>query len=219
MSSAVSQPTLLVRSTGETIRSLFIVFALAAAAVALHRWAWDVPLLGFLGVAFCALGAVVSLYNALAACYEAPCPGCKQLTRPLGRGSRRLLCRGVSRNRDLARGELRLTPDDTVTEKPEFGAPLPHGARWPSVCCVCGRAATRVETLRVGVTTTKHTSVITNTVEVDVEAEIPHCAEHSDGATIGFAPSASVMFRSYAYLRGFCAANGVSPAGKLTMIR
>ncbi len=79
-------------------------------------------------------------------------------------------------------------------------------AKWPKGCCVCGKQATRKETV---------TQVVEKPPEwigwrdeqITLIAEsIPHCEEHTGGVKISRKPSLEgwhLMFRSYAYRNKF----------------
>jgi predicted RNA-binding Zn-ribbon protein involved in translation (DUF1610 family) len=80
-------------------------------------------------------------------------------------------------------------------------------AKWPAVCCVCGKPATREET-----TTARFVFAPPGLIRRDREATViakgvPHCAEHKDGARFERARFSTpaqetivgLFFRSYAY--------------------
>jgi hypothetical protein len=80
-------------------------------------------------------------------------------------------------------------------------------ARWPEGCCVCGKPATRAETIAQHLTYVAG-GLIAQQRETTVVAQgVPHCAEHKDGAqferVVRFADvdlwRLGLFFRSYAY--------------------
>jgi hypothetical protein len=82
-------------------------------------------------------------------------------------------------------------------------------ARWPEGCCVCGKPASRAETIsqRVGFSPTDGPISRKQKEATVVAKDVPHCAEHKDGARFervnSFGDSdvmvLGIFFRSYAY--------------------
>lgn len=100
--------------------------------------------------------------------------------------------------------------ESTVTEmfltKKEEGVRV-LDAKWPSICCVCGKPATREETTAAQFIFAPP-GIIRYDKEVMVVAKgIPHCAEHKKGAQFERAMFSTpeqetvvgLFFRSYAY--------------------
>jgi hypothetical protein len=45
---------------------------------------------------------------------------------------------------------------------------------------------------------------------VDINADVPYCDQHNDGALLTFDPSPRIFFRSHQFLREFCRANNAA---------
>jgi hypothetical protein len=86
-------------------------------------------------------------------------------------------------------------------------------AKWPQVCCVCGKPATRTETISQSLAFTPHAgpSARRRLSATLVADGVPHCAEHKAGArferVIRFgdwpAMTVGLFFRSHAYQIAF----------------
>ena len=121
-------------------------------------------------------------------------------------------------------GKLERVPDDHVAGAPMFCAELPlEGLRWPQSCTVCSAPATRAVPVKLSYTqdasfaadlaTRAATLGMFKAVnEHTVSLDIPHCAQHGDGAelTMPYERAQSnfgVAFRSYPYFREFVQLN------------
>lgn len=80
-------------------------------------------------------------------------------------------------------------------------------ARWPEGCCVCGKPATRAETISRHLSYAAGGTISTRRETTVVAQGVPHCAEHKDGArfdsVVRFGDvdlwKLGLFFRSYAY--------------------
>jgi len=91
-------------------------------------------------------------------------------------------------------------------------------ARWPAGCCVCGKPATRTETIaqRLGFAPPNGLKPRPQKETTVVAEGVPHCAEHKDGARFerartfgdGRLPVLGIFFRSYAFQIEFRKLNG-----------
>jgi hypothetical protein len=90
-------------------------------------------------------------------------------------------------------------------------------AQWPKKCCVCGKSATRFETIAQSVTIPRFKGMMNvgdQTVTL-VAPDIPHCGEHGAGVKFGRIMSLAsiidipygLLFRSLAYRDEFRALN------------
>lgn len=167
------------------------------------------------------------LWMAVGGSGVAPCPGCgAQVTSLSTKANDGVLCEGCRKFLEGKDGTLRLTDEARIADAPLFGALLPDSFAWPDGCCVCTKPVARKDPISVdipsaasagkGVAVTALTGgVVTQTgggSRYTVEA--PHCADHKDGASLGSGTSASpvrIRFRSYPYLRSFCALNKITP--------
>lgn len=167
----------------------------AAALVLSEHPAWG-GLLGLFGL--CLLIVAPSFR-------EGPCPRCGHLQAALGAS----LCPGCADWSRLVGGRFVAVAPGEVSRATEFTIPLrafipPTEVDWPwpGRCCVCGRQATRTQSVSVtagqdaGLTQRAHTWAV----------QVPHCEEHEDGVQWLLSP-AQVSFRSYDYARAFQAAN------------
>jgi hypothetical protein len=157
----------------------------------------------------------------------APCPGCGASVTSLSMKSNDgVLCEGCKKFLEGKDGMLRLTEDARIADAPLFGALLPEAFTWPDGCCVCAEPAARKDAISVNVPSSasagKAVAVTALTGGVVTQTgggsrytvEAPHCADHKDGAALGSGSSASpvrIRFRSYPYLRSFCALNKITP--------
>ncbi len=125
-------------------------------------------------------------------------------------------------------GKLERVPDDFVAGAPMFCAELPlEGLRWPASCTACTAPATR--TVPVRLTYTQDASFAADLAtraatlgmfkavnETTVSLEIPHCAQHADGAKLVMPwekaqSNFGVAFRSYPCFREFVQLNHATP--------
>lgn len=80
-------------------------------------------------------------------------------------------------------------------------------AKWPPGCCVCGKPATREETLTTRIIFSPPARIRKQKEAMVVVKGVPHCAEHENGARFGRATLSDsqhmtvvgLFFRSYAY--------------------
>ena len=168
-------------------------------------------------------------YRAVAKSAIARCPGCGHELEDLATDANQaVLCPLCFKYVESSHGELRLTPEAFVAERPIFRTALPHRFTWPDGCAVCGRDVTRVETvsrqtreeapvakdLAVRAASLGFAKLVTN---VTTSIDVPHCAKHERGVAIispGFDSDEAehfLAFRSYAVQRAFCSLNQVRP--------
>jgi hypothetical protein len=156
----------------------------------------------------------------------APCPGCGAEITGLSTGSNDgVLCAGCKAFVEGKEGTLRLTDVARIADAPLFGAMLPESFGWPEGCCVCAGPAARRDSISVdlpsaaaagkGLAVTALTGgVVTQTGGgTRYTIDVPHCADHKDGAALGSGSGRPVRirFRSYPYLRSFCDLNKITP--------
>ena len=212
------------RSTSSTIGSL-LGGLVAAALSALLFWQFvEGPItLGFALIP--AIIALVLFWTAISGSATAPCPGCGALVAGLSTGANDgVLCAGCKRFLEGTAGELRVTDEQRVADSPLFGTPLPESFGWPEGCCLCARPATRRETVSISMPSAaaagKNLAVDAVTGDALTSTgggtrytvEVPHCAEHQHGAELGSHPhGVKIRFRSYPFLRAFCALNKTEP--------
>lgn len=172
------------------------------------------------------LGAIL-LYMSVSGAAEAPCPACGAKLTGLSTGSNDgVLC---EKCKIYVQGQGALTPTDParVADVPLFTTLLPDQFAWPDGCCVCGTPAThgvKIEARTqnqasaaavVGVTEMTGGVLTARRAGANVwSVEVPHCANHKDGALLASAggDKVKIRFRSYPYLRAFCERNGTSPS-------
>lgn len=125
-------------------------------------------------------------------------------------------------------GTLVAVPAGYIAPQPIFCAELPlEGTRWQTQCCACDEPATRVVPIQLTYTqdasfgtdiatraaTLGMFKAVTNTT---VSLEVPHCAQHADGAklTMPYEREQSnfgIAFRSSAAFAQFVALNHATP--------
>ena len=160
--------------------------------------------------------ALICLYMAIAGAGETSCPSCAKPLGGLSTGSNDgVLCSHCHHYFEGKNGELWATDDSRIADSPLFSSPLPEKFSFPQVCCVCGKPST--QNIPASLTTTNASSAVTQstigvTSSTTVSVEVPHCAEHKDGAILtGTKDHTKVRFRSYPYLRSFCEVNNTTP--------
>ena len=93
---------------------------------------------------------------------------------------------------------------------------------WPDGCCVCGQPSTRtvpVTAIRASSGSNAGVAIATGgavlaTGRTKFTLEVPHCAQHDNGANLsagGSDKEMRILFRSYPYLRSFCQRNNSQP--------
>ncbi|MDQ6787399.1 MAG: hypothetical protein M3033_11390 [Acidobacteriota bacterium] len=163
-----------------------------------------------------AIVALMLLYASFGGAGTSACPGCGAALSGLSTKSNDgVLCSSCHRYAEGQNGSLWLTDENRIADEPIFSSPLPEQFAFPPSCCVCGNAETRRET--ISFTTQNASSAITAPTigvrtDTKISVEVPHCAEHKDGASLSATPRSSLIrFRSYPYLRAFCRLNGTNP--------
>ncbi|MDQ2855813.1 MAG: hypothetical protein M3R68_05755, partial [Acidobacteriota bacterium] len=122
-------------------------------------------------------------------------------------------CHHYSEGKD---GLLWQTDESRIADDPIFSSPLPEKFNFPKVCCVCGKPEVRRE--KISFRTQNASSALTAptvglTSNTTISVEVPHCAEHKEGARLSGSPTTTIIrFRSYPYLSAFCEMNGTTPA-------
>jgi len=169
---------------------------------------------------------LILLWMAIAGSGVAPCPGCGAQVEGLSTGSNDgVLCSGCRKFLEGREGRLRLTDPSRVADSPIFGAVLPESFTWPEHCCLCSSPSSRREPISVSVPSAasagKGLAVTALTGGVITQSgggtrytiEVPHCAEHKEGAFLGAGSGKGVQirFRSYPFLREFCELNKITP--------
>ena len=205
------------RSWKTTFIYLGIGVALAAGGVAIFLFSSGGAWLGSFGIVL-VLAALFLFWMAISGAGECACPGCgKPLTGLKTGANEGVLCSECHQYFEGTGGELHATDESKVSSSPTYACLLPEKFTFPEGCCVCGKP----ETHRVTISTTTQgggdaaiavtTGVRTST---RISVEVPHCAEHKDGAslTAGNKNHVKIYFRSYPYLRAFCAMNQTTPS-------
>jgi hypothetical protein len=192
----------------------FIALLLAGAALialgASHKLGtWSYYLGGFL-----ALAGGISLPAMLktGGAGLAECPACRSRFDVLHIATRRVMpCPSCHRWIEGA-AAMAVVPGDRVEPKPEFAAPWSESTRWPTICTVCLRPATRtvkVEGSDVGI---RNLVAPVSTFRITTIG-VPACDHHDGGASLfPSGPVPAVKFRSFAYWESYCAANQITPA-------
>lgn len=227
--------TTVARPRAPTFLSIAGIGLLAAASVGLglaaaRHWTAD-PFTAGLGSFLCACGAAgVLVGKVVMRSGSAPCPGCGAPIHDVDRiGSvAGILCGHCGKFLRAERGELRPVAPDTVAEDPIFGAAVRESFAWPPGCAVCGAPSTRAVQARLRATNADAATDVGLAVvgvamaatvgvgflmrgEQRISIEVPHCAEHDDGAVLvdgaGDPGGLLWLFRSYPYQRAFCELN------------
>lgn len=213
------------RSMGQTIGYLVGGLIGCGLSVLLFRFIAEGPI--SIGISLCpGLLGLILIWMAIAGSGVASCPGCGGRVEGLSMGSNDgVLCGGCKKFLEGKEGNLRLTEEGRVADAPLFGAVLPESFGWPEGCCVCRQPSSRRDSVSLslpsaasagkGLAVTAITGgVVTQTGGgIRYTVEVPHCAEHKEGALLGSAPQSKVRirFRSYPYLRAFCETNKITP--------
>jgi hypothetical protein len=162
-----------------------------------------------------AILALIFLFSA-AGSGVAACPSCGHALTGLGTSTNDgVLCPHCHGYFEGKNAQLWATDPERIADSPTFTSPLPEKFTFPEGCCVCGKPVT--QRIAIKYTTMNASSAVTNPVagvtsNTTTTVEVPHCAEHKDGASLTGNPSKMhIRFRSYPYLRAFCAANDTTP--------
>ncbi|MCU1265896.1 MAG: hypothetical protein JWM21_2214 [Acidobacteria bacterium] len=207
--------TRIARSWGATIG--YLIGAIVAFGVAILLFMTIVE--GAISFGFALIPAILALillFMSFGGAGATTCPGCDaQLGGLSTKSNDGVLCAGCHRYSEGKDGLLWQTDENRIADDPVFTSPLPAQFTFPQGCCVCGQPEVRREkiTLRMqnasSVVTVAAVGVTTSTT---VSVEVPHCAEHKEGARLSGTPqSTHIRFRSYPYLRAFCQVNGTTP--------
>lgn len=142
-------------------------------------WAFIVGWLAFAAITVAVMGPA-----------SGPCPLCGKLLHGLF-----AIKMGIPQRCDHCQlyfetsAEQKALPDDYVSSTPMF--PVLLNTNKPSICCVCGNGATKVnEFYHKSEGRVSHASPLVQKLEV--RAPMPYCDEHSDGVELGsedFSPS------------------------------
>jgi hypothetical protein len=170
---------------------------------------------------------LILLYMAVGGSGEAACPSCGASLGGLSTGANDgVLCEKCHAFAEGKQGTLAVTDPLRVADKPTFGTLLPAQYQWPQGCCVCGSGPTQGQKIRahlqnqgsamalIGVSAATGGAVTGRAGYTSVEVEVPHCANHKEGAELADAGGGRVKirFRSFPYLRAFCQQNATQPA-------
>jgi len=150
---------------------------------------------------------VLSLVQATRSTGEADCPGCgARLAQLRLSDNDGIVCGACRRFVEGRAGELWLTDEGRVADVAIFGAAMPATGRptFPAKCPACLAPSTRTVSLRATVARGRYE-------QERYQYEVPACARHTDGARLLAGAPFRLAFRSYAYQRAFCEANGVTP--------
>jgi hypothetical protein len=203
------------RSWGATIGYLIGAIVAMSISILLFMSIVEGPLT--LGIALLpAILAVILLYMSFGGAGQTTCPICDaQLSGLSTKSNDGVLCASCHRYSEGKDGLLWPTDENRIADDAIFSSPLPAQFAFPSVCCICGKPGERPE--KISLRTQNASSVITAstvgiTTSTIVSVEVPHCAEHKEGARLSGTPQAvHIKFRSYPYLNVFCQMNGTTP--------
>lgn len=211
---AAAQASPIKRSWKSTIRNL--VIALVCIGIAVPMWMYMVEGPITVGIACLpSIVALIMLYMAFAGSGEGVCPLCGKTIPNISVGGP-VLCDSCHKYLDTKGAVLAETDPGRIEATPTFTANLPVTFVFPDCCCVCGKAADHKQ--KISTSQMNASSAVTNptigvTSTTTISVEVPHCAEHKDGASLtGTASSMRIRFRSYPYMRQFCEMNQTTPA-------
>jgi len=216
-SAAIRSPnTSITRNWKSTFTSLIIAAICLALSVILLLTIASGPVT--IGIALIpAVLFFIFLFSAISGAGEATCPNCSKPIDGLSTKSNDgVLCQSCHRYVEGKDGHLWTTEESRIADNPLFTSPLPETFAFPEGCCVCGKPATHKQTIEyrtqnASSAITAPTVGVTTTTKITVE--VPHCDEHKDGAALTSATKGTgIRFRSYPYLRAFCALNNTTPA-------
>jgi hypothetical protein len=204
------------RSWGATIGYLIGAIVALAISVALFMSIVEGPMtLGFALIP--AILAVILLFMSFGGSGSTTCPSCGvQLSGLSTKSNDGVLCAGCRHYVEGKDGLLWQTDENRIADEPIFTSPLPEQFTFPGVCCICARPAVTRE--KISLRMQNASSVVTAatvgvTSSTTVSVEVPHCAEHKEGARLSGTPESTLIrFRSYPYLNAFCRVNGTTPA-------
>jgi hypothetical protein len=214
--------TRVVRSWSKTLGRLIGGLVCLAICVVMFKNLAD----GAITVGFSLIPGILGLVLigvAIGGSATAPCPSCGKTIESLGTGSNDgTCCSACHAYVEGTHGELWVTDAARVADRPIFATKLNPQLAWPDGCCVCGQPATRglpVSATRAKSGQNAAIAVATGgavlaTSSTKLTIEVPHCAQHDDGAQLNAGSNASemrILFRSYPYLRSFCERNGTQP--------
>lgn len=159
--------------------------------------------------------AIILLVMSFSGSGVSTCPGCGAALGGLStKANDGVLCDGCHKYMEGKDGQLWQTDENRVADDPLFSSPLPAEFNFPAGCCVCQKPEERREkiTLRMQNASSAITAPVAGvTTTSTVSVEVPHCAEHKEGARLsGSTDKPHIKFRSYPYLRAFCQLNGTT---------
>ena len=163
-----------------------------------------------------AIVALILLFMSFGGAGQTTCPICDAPLSGLSTKSNDgVLCAGCHRYSEGKESLLWPTDENRIADEPIFSSPLPEQFTFPSECCICSKPGVRLE--KISFRTQNASSVLTAatvgiTTSTTISVEVPHCAEHREGARLSATPKApQIKFRSYPYLSAFCQMNGTTP--------
>lgn len=203
------------RSWGATIGYLIGAIVALGLSILLFMYIVEGPVT--FGIALIpAIIALILLYMSFGGAGTTTCPVCDaQLGGLSTKSNDGVLCANCHRYSEGEDGVLWQTDENRIADEPIFSSPLPERFTFPSECCVCGKPETRRD--KISFRTQNASSAITApiagvTTSTTISVEVPHCAEHKEGARLSATPQSTLIkFRSYPYLRAFCQMNGTTP--------
>jgi hypothetical protein len=211
------------RSWKTTINYLIAAVVSAVVAALMFKYVAS----GLITVGFSCIPAVLALiflFMAISGAGECQCPGCGKPLDGLSTGSNDgVLCPACLHYFEGKGGLLWATDESRIADSPQFTSPLPESFSFPEGCCVCGKPETHRQPISMttqngggtaaGLATNALTDgVLTGSSRTRTTVEVPHCAEHKDGASLtGTKEKTHIRFRSYPYLRAFCELNQTKP--------
>jgi hypothetical protein len=204
------------RSWGATIGFLIGAIVALGISIALFMSIVEGPVT--LGIALIpAILALILLLMSFGGAGHTTCPVCDaQLSGLSTKSNDGFLCANCHRYSEGKDGLLWATDENRIADEPIFSSPLPEQFNFPSGCCVCVKPEVSRE--KISFRTQNASSALTAvtvglTTSTTISVEVPHCAEHKEGARLSATPQTTIIrFRSYPYLRAFCQMNGTTPA-------
>jgi hypothetical protein len=203
------------RSWGATIA--YLIGAIVALGISIALFVTIVEGAITFGIALIpAIVALILLLMSFSGAGQTTCPICDaQLGGLSTKSNDGVLCANCHRYSEGKDGLLRPTDENRIADEPIFSSPLPEQFTFPSGCCICGKPGVRLE--KISFRTQNASSALTAvtvgiTTSTTISVEVPHCAEHKEGARLSATPkSPQIKFRSYPYLSAFCQMNGTTP--------
>lgn len=139
------------------------------------------------------------------------CPSCGASIEVLHISEARVIrCSGCGVFLEGAK-QMQVVPPDRIDRHTVFQARLPEPFVWPEGCPVCGGPTTRTVPVE-GMSGVGHLARMVSPVSVVRVSKVnaPCCEAHADGVGISRDGDQTVIgFRSIAYWRRFCEANGI----------